>query len=64
MEVTHAVIAGWTGRDPAAVEKHIAELEELGVKRPPSTPVFYRISATRISVTDAIECVEIGRAHV
>lgn len=57
MEVTHAVIAGWTGRDPAAVEKHIAELEELGVKRPPSTPVFYRISATRISVTDAIECV-------
>jgi hypothetical protein len=25
------VVAGWTGRDPAAVEKHIRELERLGV---------------------------------
>ena len=32
--IEHAVIAGWTGRDPAAVEKHIRELEALGVKRP------------------------------
>ena len=24
-----AIIAGWTGRDKAALEKHIAELEEL-----------------------------------
>src|SRR3546814_19673357 len=31
--VRSAVIAGWTGRDPVAVEKHIAELEELGVRR-------------------------------
>ena len=32
-----AVIAGWTGRDPIAVEKHIKELEALGVKRPATT---------------------------
>jgi len=30
------VIAGWTGRDAAAVEEHIAELEQLGVRRPAS----------------------------
>ena len=32
--IGRAVVAGWTGRDPAAVEKHIRELEALGVKRP------------------------------
>ncbi len=31
------------------MEKHIAELEELGVKRPPSMPVFYRASASRLT---------------
>ncbi len=30
--ITSTVIAGWTGRDPVAVEKHIAELEALGVQ--------------------------------
>ena len=32
--ISHAVIAGWTGRDREAMEKHIAELEALGVPRP------------------------------
>jgi hypothetical protein len=55
VEINQAVIAGWTGRDPAAVEKHIAELEELGVKRPASTPIFYRVSAPRLTTAQAIE---------
>ncbi|MCO5072973.1 MAG: DUF2848 domain-containing protein [Rhizobiaceae bacterium] len=50
-----AIIAGWTGRDKVALEKHIAELEELGVKRPPSTPVFYRVSASRLSTSPVME---------
>lgn len=50
-----AVIAGWTGRDPVAVEKHIVELELLGVKRPASTPIFYRVSAARLTTLDNIE---------
>jgi len=50
-----AVIAGWTGRDPAAVEKHIKELEVLGVKRPASVPVFYRVSAARLTTGERIE---------
>ena len=56
LTINHFVIAGWTGRDKAAVEKHIAELEELGVKRPASTPVYYRASCARLTQAPAIEC--------
>lgn len=55
--IDHAVIAGWTGRDAVAVEKHIRELEALGVKRPASTPIFYRVAAARITGSDSIEAV-------
>jgi len=51
-----AVIAGWTGRDPVARDRHIAELESLGVPHPASTPVFYRVSAARLTTAEAIEC--------
>ena len=51
------VVAGWTGRDPAAVEKHIRELERLGVKRPATTPIFYRVSAARLTTDGEIEVV-------
>src|SRR5262249_9606347 len=51
------VIAGWTGRDAAAVEKHIAELEAIGVKRPATTPIFYRVAASRITTDDSIEAI-------
>jgi hypothetical protein len=53
--VEHAVIAGWTGRDPAAVERHIKELEALGVRRPATTPIFYRVSAARLTTDEVIE---------
>ncbi len=55
VQVDQLVIAGWTGRDRAAVEKHIAELEALGVKRPATTPIFYRASAARLTIDDEIE---------
>jgi hypothetical protein len=57
VDVDDAIIAGWTGRDPAAVEKHIRELEALGVKRPASTPIFYRVGAARLTTGDEIEAV-------
>ncbi len=53
--VNDAVIAGWTGRDPVAVEKHIKELEALGVRRPATTPIFYRVAAARLTTDDTIE---------
>ncbi|HWA36798.1 MAG TPA: DUF2848 domain-containing protein [Burkholderiales bacterium] len=40
------MIAGWTGRDEAALKKHIEELEEIGVKPPKTTPIFYRVAAS------------------
>ena len=30
LAIEQAVIAGWTGRDPVARDKHIAELEAIG----------------------------------
>jgi Protein of unknown function (DUF2848) len=49
------VIAGWTGRDPQAMEAHIVELEKLGVARPKSTPIFYRGAASLLTTASAIE---------
>ena len=53
--VEHLVVAGWTGRDRAAVELHIKELGALGVKPPATTPIFYRASAARLTIADSIE---------
>ena len=47
LAIDQAVIAGWTGRDPVARDKHIAELEAIGIARPASTPIYYRVSARR-----------------
>lgn len=45
VKISELVIAGWTGRDEQALRKHIKELEEIGVKPPKSTPIFYRVAA-------------------
>src|SRR6202795_4741416 len=55
LAIDQAVIAGWTGRDPVARDKHIAELEALGIARPASTPIYYRVAARRITTADSIE---------
>lgn len=44
VRIDDVVIAGWTGRNVEALEKHIVELEELGVPRPSTVPCFYRVS--------------------
>ncbi|HEY3678381.1 MAG TPA: DUF2848 domain-containing protein [Bradyrhizobium sp.] len=55
LAIDQAVIAGWTGRDPVARDKHIAELEAIGIARPASTPIYYRVSACRLTTADSIE---------
>ena len=55
LPIDQDVIAGWTGRDPVARDKHIAELEALGIARPASTPIYYRVSARRLTTEDSIE---------
>ena len=44
MRIDTLVIAGWTGRDSEKVELHIRELVAIGVARPSSTPLFYRVA--------------------
>lgn len=51
------IVAGWTARDADAMEKHIAELEELGVTRPARTPMFYRVSCSCLTLADKIEVI-------
>ncbi len=51
------IVAGWAGRDLDAVEHHIAELAALGVRRPSSTPCFYRLAPALLSQGEAIDVV-------
>jgi hypothetical protein len=53
--IDRAVMAGWTGRDPVARDKHIAELEAIGIARPATTPIYYRVAARRLTMADSIE---------
>jgi hypothetical protein len=55
LAIDQAVIAGWTGRDPVARDRHIAELEAIGIARPATTPIYYRVSACRLTTADSIE---------
>lgn len=49
VEVDTLIIAGWAGRDAAAIEHHIEELAALGIPRPSTTPVYYRVSAATLT---------------
>ena len=40
LAIDQMVIAGWTGRDPVARDKHIKELQEMGIAPPASTPIY------------------------
>jgi hypothetical protein len=55
IRVSQLVIAGWTGRDEAALRKHIKELEEIGVKPPKTTPIFYRVAASLFTNANEIQ---------
>ncbi len=55
VEVNHLLVAGWTARDAAARERHIEELERLGVRRPASTPIFYHVASARLTTAPQIE---------
>jgi len=48
-EPTDLVMAGWTGRDEAALQEHIEELAEHGVAPPSKTPLFYRVDPTLLA---------------
>lgn len=49
LSIDTLVIAGWAGRDTAAIEHHIEELAALGVPRPSTTPLYYRVAAQTLT---------------
>ncbi|MCT9116013.1 DUF2848 domain-containing protein [Cupriavidus gilardii] len=55
LDIQRLIIAGWTGRDLAAVQHHIEELQAIGVKPPASVPTFYPLAASLLTTADTIE---------
>jgi len=55
VEPRQLVIAGWTGRDRAAIDHHIEELAAIGVPRPSSVPLYYRVAASLLTQASQIE---------
>jgi hypothetical protein len=54
------VIAGWTGRDRAAIHHHIEELAAIGVPRPSAVPLYYRVAASLLTQAPQIEVLGAG----
>jgi hypothetical protein len=53
--VRHIVCAGYTGRDRDEAERHIRELEGLGIARPKEVPVFFAVASYLATVEQVIE---------
>lgn len=49
VNIEQLIIAGWTGRDSAAVQHHIDELAAIGVSPPSRVPLFYRVAASQLT---------------
>jgi len=49
LDIARVTIAGWTGRDAAAVQHHIDELAALGIAPPSQVPLYYRVSANLLT---------------
>lgn len=54
-QLSHVTVAGWTGRDGAAVQHHIEELAALGVRPPSTVPLYYRVSPNLLTQARAIQ---------
>jgi hypothetical protein len=55
--VTTLVVAGWAGRDQHAIEHHIEELFAIGVPRPSSVPLYYRVAENQLTQASRIQVV-------
>lgn len=55
LDVEQLVIAGWTGRDVAALNHHIEELKAIGVQPPSRLPIYYRVGAELLTQADRVQ---------
>lgn len=51
------IVAGWAGRDHAAIEHHIEELAALGISRPSAVPLYYRIASNQLTQARQVQVV-------
>ncbi|UYN95056.1 MAG: DUF2848 domain-containing protein [Enhydrobacter sp.] len=54
-DIGQLVIAGWTGRDVAALERHIEELKAIGVQPPGRVPLYYRVGVELLTQARSIQ---------
>ena len=54
-QIDTLIVCGWAGRDQHAIEHHIEELAAIGVPRPSSVPLFYRIGTGQLSQTTHLQ---------
>jgi hypothetical protein len=55
VDIDELVIAGWTARDVAALERHIEELKAAGVQPPSKVPLYYRLAACLLTQAESIQ---------
>lgn len=55
VDIHTLIIAGWAGRDMAAIEHHIEELAALGIQRPSAVPLYYRVSSNQLTQSSAVQ---------
>ncbi|HEY3063291.1 MAG TPA: DUF2848 family protein [Chloroflexota bacterium] len=55
VEIDQVILIGYSGRDRAAVDEHIRELERLGVAPPPRVPAIYLVPPDLVTTAAAIE---------
>jgi hypothetical protein len=55
VDIGDLVIAGWTGRDVAALNHHIEELKALGVMPPSKVPIYYRVAAHLLTQAPTVQ---------
>jgi hypothetical protein len=57
VDIQQLIVAGWAGRDIAAIEHHIEELLALGVPRPSAVPLYYRIADNQLTQAARVQVV-------
>ncbi|MGB7184947.1 MAG: DUF2848 domain-containing protein [Burkholderiaceae bacterium] len=55
VEIKRVVIAGWTGRNRQAVQRHIDELKAVGIPEPSAAPTFYNVSSDLVTQQAVIQ---------
>ena len=54
IRIDSLIIAGWAGRDAAAIAHHIDELAAMGIPAPSTTPLYYRVAAQTLTQSDRL----------